>query len=174
MSYTEIVMPLARTEELIIEELPDELLIYDLKNDNAHCLNRSSAFVWKHCDGTRTVGQVAHLLEAELQMHVDVEVVWLALQQLEKYRLLKPAAIPAAKPNRISRRELVSKYAPASLALPLIISIAAPTLAQLGSQLANGQNCSLGLQCQSGNCCCGSCTAQPCNLVDIGKGPGVC
>jgi hypothetical protein len=31
--------PLARKEGLVIQELPDEVLVYDLDRDRAHCLN---------------------------------------------------------------------------------------------------------------------------------------
>ncbi len=48
-------LPLARKNELIIQELPEELLVYDLARHKAHCLNKTSAFIWKHCDGETTV-----------------------------------------------------------------------------------------------------------------------
>ena len=40
-------LPRARTSELIVKELPDETLVYDLANDKAHCLNHTAALVWK-------------------------------------------------------------------------------------------------------------------------------
>ncbi len=33
--------PSARRKDLIIEELPDEVLVYDLNTDRAHCLNKT-------------------------------------------------------------------------------------------------------------------------------------
>ena len=38
-------LPHARTKDLVIRELGDETLIYDLANDRAHCLNETAAFV---------------------------------------------------------------------------------------------------------------------------------
>ena len=56
-------VPKARQEQLIVKELPDELLIYDLKRDKAHCLNETAALVWKNCDGHKTVDQLRELME---------------------------------------------------------------------------------------------------------------
>ena len=48
-------LPLARRERLLVEELPDEVLVYDLDREKAHCLNRTAALIWNHCDGRTTV-----------------------------------------------------------------------------------------------------------------------
>ena len=42
---------LARHDELVVQELPDEVLVYDLRKHKAHCLNQTAAFVWNHCNG---------------------------------------------------------------------------------------------------------------------------
>ena len=59
------VLPRARNRELIIREMPDEVLVYDMDRQKAHCLNHTSAFIWKHCDGKRTVKEMALLFERE-------------------------------------------------------------------------------------------------------------
>ena len=92
----------AREESLIIKTLSDEVLVYDLNADKAHCLNRTAAFVWNNCDGRRSVSEIARLLREELQAPVDENVVWLALDQLERFKLLeehasKPANVTAAR-----------------------------------------------------------------------------
>ena len=40
--------PRARTEGLVVTELPDELLVYDLERHRAYCLNPTAALVFKH------------------------------------------------------------------------------------------------------------------------------
>src|SRR5215208_2376908 len=40
---------IARTEDQIVEELGDELLIYDERTDVAHCLTDVAAVVWRAC-----------------------------------------------------------------------------------------------------------------------------
>jgi hypothetical protein len=164
------VLPPARTEQLIVQELPGELLVYDLDRHKAHCLNQASAFVWKHCDGKMSVTEVRRLLEKELSTSVDDDVVWLALGQLRRFHLLEEES-RGILGMKVTRRDLVRKYLPAALALPLILSIPAPTAAQAASNACaaatgrpNGCNCTSFTQCQS-NCCtgfgAGGATCQP-------------
>ena len=74
METTRALMPRARQDELIVEELQDETLVYDLKRHKAHCLNRTSALVWRRCDGRTTVAEVAALRERELKIPADQAV----------------------------------------------------------------------------------------------------
>jgi hypothetical protein len=93
-------LPLARQTGLIIEEIPDEVLVYDSERDSALCLNRTAAFVWKHCDGKTTSTHVARLIEKELQITGGDEVVSLALEQLEKSHLLAGKSVELALPRQ--------------------------------------------------------------------------
>ncbi len=149
------VLPLARTDQLVVQELPDEVLVYDLERHKAHCLNKASAAVWKRCDGRTTVAEMTRRLEHELAAPVDDDVVWLALGQLRKFHLLEEGE--RRQTPQVSRRDLVRKYLPAALALPVIISIAAPTAAQSSSKCAGvGESCTV-LPCCPGLGCDGIC-----------------
>src|SRR6185312_15029615 len=81
--------PRARKNSLIIKDLPDETLIYDLENDKAHCLNQTAARIWKNCDGNNAVAELTALLAEETNAAVPTEIVWLALDQLQKFNLLE-------------------------------------------------------------------------------------
>ena len=143
MSNERVLLPLARTDALIIKELQDEVLVYDLKRHKAHCLNQASAIVWKHCDGRVTIAEMTRLLEKELAAPVDADVVWLALTQLRRFHLLEEAREKTGM-MKVTRRDLVRKYLPAALTLPLILSIPAPTAAQAASGCAGvGQSCAV-------------------------------
>ncbi|HEX3279920.1 MAG TPA: PqqD family protein, partial [Pyrinomonadaceae bacterium] len=83
--------PKARKDRLIVKELPDETLVYDLNNDKAHCLNTTSSLVWAHCDGQSSVAEIAQVLTAKTNVKVDDAVVWLALDQLQKFNLIDAA-----------------------------------------------------------------------------------
>lgn len=120
-------LPKARTEKLIIKELPDETLVYDLERDLAHCLNSTAAFVWNKCDGETTVAEVAELLGHQERADVDESLIWLALDQLETFHLLEGAVVKPPQFSGMSRRQLVRKIGFAAMALPVIVSIAAPT-----------------------------------------------
>ena len=144
--------PRAREESLIIKTLSDEVLVYDLNADKAHCLNRTAAFVWNNCDGRKSVSEIARLLREELQAPVDENVVWLALDQLEKFKLLQEHAAKPANVNGMSRRQLVRSLGLVAISLPLITSIVAPTPAQAATLLPPGSCCSNPNDCQSNNC----------------------
>src|SRR5207247_8926846 len=79
----EAVRPMARSEGLVVEQLDGEVLIYDLERHRAHCLNEASALVWRACDGTRPVPELAALIE-ELVPGWDEDTTNYALAQLEK------------------------------------------------------------------------------------------
>jgi Coenzyme PQQ synthesis protein D (PqqD) len=154
--------PRAREESLIIKTLPDEVLVYDLNEDKAHCLNRTAAFVWNNCDGRKTVSEIARLLREELQAPVDENVVWLALDQLEKFQLLQERATKPGNVNGMSRRQLVRSLGLVAISLPLITSIVAPTPAQAATLLPPGSCCNSPIDCSSGSCVQGGpCSANP-------------
>jgi hypothetical protein len=149
-------LPRARIDGLVIRELDDETLVYDTERDRAHCLNQTVALVWNRCNGKTTVGEMAGLLQEQSGARVDVDVVWLALKQLQQFQLLEKAALPVDLPS-VSRRRMILKYAPAALALPLIMSISAPTPAGASSCVASGGLCGVGFPpCCPGLSCFGS------------------
>jgi hypothetical protein len=92
-----------------------------------------------------------------LKVAVDNDLVWLAVRQLERFRLVEPTG----KSRSVSRRKLLFKYAPAALALPAIMSITAPTPAQSASctppNAVQGCPCSSDGDCASSNCNAGTC-----------------
>ena len=109
METTRALMPRARQDELLVEELQDETLIYDLKRHKVHCLNRRTALVWRHCDGQTSVAEVAALLEEQSAIPADEAVVWMALDRLGRARLLsEPVTLPADK-SQYSRRKMLRK-----------------------------------------------------------------
>ncbi len=132
METTRALMPRARQDELVVEELPDETLVYDLKRHKAHCLNRTSALVWQQCDGRTTVAEVAGLLEEQLNIPADQAVVWMALDRLGRVHLLKERVTLPADKARFTRREVLRtlrRVAGISLLLPVIESIVSPLAA---------------------------------------------
>src|SRR5438046_889385 len=81
--------PMARKQGLLVETLPDEVLVYDLDRKKAHCLNQTAALIWQHCDGKRNVSEIALALSTELNTSIDEEVVWYGLKHLGKTQLLE-------------------------------------------------------------------------------------
>ena len=146
-------VPLARREGLIVQELLDELLVYDLVRQKAHCLNRTAALVWNRCDGKTSVEQLVGLLERETNAPVDHAVVCMAFDQLSKAHLLKGPARTWPGASRISRRELIRRVGTAAaVALPIVSSIVAPGAIQAATCRPSNAACSSSAQCCSGVC----------------------
>jgi hypothetical protein len=147
------VLPLARKDGLVIQELDDETLVYDEERQRAHCLNRVAAAVWKRCDGETTVAEMERLLRHENTIPVQDEAVRLALRQLDKAGLLAEPLANTVDEATVSRREMIKRVGlVAAVCLPLVSSIVAPTPAQAGSRKGTGASCSSSAQCESGVC----------------------
>ena len=118
--------PTARTSGLVVQDVPDEVLVYDLESNKAHCLNQTAAMVWKACDGKTSVPEIARRIGSQTGENVSDDLVWLAIDQLQENSLLE-AQIQSKFAGR-SRREALKKIGMASMiALPIIASLAAPT-----------------------------------------------
>lgn len=123
-------VPLRRSNDLVIEALDDELLVYDRINKRAHCLSADAAGVWRACDGKTDAGRMS----AELDL--PLEVVRQAVDELEASGLLDRGLelvnVGSGNGNgrAVTRRELAvrsAKVGTAALTAPLILSITAPT-----------------------------------------------
>ena len=146
--------PLARTEGLVVRELPGELVVYDRQRHQAHCLNATAAQVFKLCDGRTTVEELARRLGRELDGPADEKLVWLSLERLERAHLLQERPAAPASVGRYSRRELVRRVGLAAAVLPAVATILAPTPAQ-----AAVSACVLNTDCEGAD-------FTPCDCVD--------
>ena len=159
-------LPQARSSQLVIQSLPYELLIYDLESHRAYCLNQTAALVWQACDGRRTVEEMVRVLEKETGTAVDESLVWFALAQLQRSRLLEERKEITVSKERMTRRELARRLGFATAALvPLITSITAPTAAQTATCGALGSPCTT-----NARCCTSLCVGGICGCIDV-QGP---
>lgn len=165
--------PASRTDGLVVTELMGEVLVYDLERHRAHCLNAAAAVVFKHCDGTRSVDELASLLQRELGAAADPDCVWLALDHLGKARLLQQRIRRPPGAGRPSRRELLRRVG-AAILLPAVTSVLAPTPAQAAATCVSdctGQP--FGTPCNGPPNC--TCTFSTCDGVGNCIGPnGLC
>ena len=130
--------PIARQNGLVVQEMPDEVLVYDLDTNKAHCLNGSAALVWKSCDGNNTVADIVKQFESNGSGKVTEDFVWLAIDQLNDNNLLEGKIAPRFAGQ--SRRQVLKTIGLASMvALPVIASLVAPQNA-LGSVSCNCTN----------------------------------
>ena len=162
--------PVARQEGLVIQEMPDEVLVFDMETNKAHCLNQTAAFVWKACDGTKSVAEIARSFGSQSGKPVEEDLIWLAIDQLSENNLLEKQI--KADFNNQSRREVIKKIGLAAvIALPLVSSLIAPTAAHAATCTGstNGTTCTQGaggvccngVCCQGAASCTGACTPPP-------------
>ena len=151
--------PLARREGLVIRELADEVLVYDLDRDRAHCLNQTAAFVWQRCDGRTSTVEIARALGKRAGAPVDEKLIWLALDQLSEHDLLKRRSPAPPSLAGIDRRQMVRVLGLAAVvAVPVVTSIVAPTAVQAATCFPTGHACASGPQCCSTICNANVCT----------------
>ena len=158
-------LPRARNDHLVIKQVADETLVYDLQRHRAYCLNAAAGLIWSHCDGQTDADQMAAVLQSELGLPRDEDVVRLGLAGLDKAHLLVERLAPPLLAARYSRRKFLVKAGVVGLAvlLPTVISIVSPTAAQAGTCVAANGCAGINnfLPCGPPNCtkicCLGKC-----------------
>lgn len=170
-----MLLPRARQDKLLSEAVGNDLMVYDEERHHAHSLNQTAALVWQHCDGKTTIADMAALLHDKLNLPADEKLVSLAVQQLDKARLLQDRPTQPARASRtagFTRREMLGTLALAgmgALLAPLVTSIIVPTMQDAATppggytcinqgrgQPCNG-SCAQGQSCggqTSGGCYC--------------------
>lgn len=173
-------LPLARTQDILMQDLGNEILLYDLTINKAFCLNQTTSIVFKYCDGNTSFADL-RLKEKDL----SDEVIYLTLDLLRKENLLK---FKDYQPNfnGLSRREVIRKIGLASMiALPVISSLIAPSGVMalscapglIAPGMGVGASCVPGVSCAvasatccdgigPGNCCSSSAIFNSC--FDVG------
>ncbi len=120
-----LMTPRARQAQLLVKPIGDQLVVYDQARYRLHLLNQTVALVWRHCNGQRTVAELAALVSRELDVAADEDVVWLALEELQSAQLLEEPVAPPRLAN-VSRREFFHRAAgiAGGVLLPAITSLA--------------------------------------------------
>lgn len=180
MSYAK--KPRRRQDDLHVQEVGDELLIYDSNSGKASCLNPTTALIWRTCDGQLTISQIAE------QLQVPAEWVEAAVRQLRTQGLLCEADQGSpSSPLAFNRRDTLRT---AALAFPALLSLVVPlpvaasstcvgtgtappgtNLGGTGGKGACSDTSAVDLQCRAvrGNLCCsGDSRATPGTCRDAG------
>lgn len=150
--------PKARKNDIVVQKLEGETLVYDLKENKAFCLNETSALVWDLCNGKLDVSGISDEMSKRLKTLVSIDFVNLALDQFSKDGLLDNTERDYF--GVLTRREVIRKVGFASVvALPIVSSLIAPEAIAAqsclsGSMSGCGSPCCPGLTCIFGNHCC--------------------
>ncbi len=166
--------PVASRDGLLVRELGEEVVVYDLERHEAHCLNRTAGLVFRYSDGRRTVAEIAARLQSELKLAADESVVWLALDRLDEAGLLVHNPGRPCEPGGWSRRGAMLRMGSGlAVLLPVVTSILVPTPAEAGASCVpagacgtnsgapcyrtSGSFCGQGCTCQGSTCTSGCC-----------------
>jgi len=155
--------PRARQTDLVIEEAGDELLVYDEQRELAHRLNKTSAIVFRNCDGERSVADLVAIVAEQVDEVADEDLVMIALDNLAEAGLLEDFEQREPEETRTSRRRFIRRVGvvgSAALVLPVVHSIIAPTTASAAST-SSSCSCSCGCTCPCIFCGCSGCIC-PC------------
>lgn len=112
--------PKARREQLLVQAVGADLVIYDQASNHAHCLNQTAAQVWERCDGETSPEAIGAAIG------VNTDAVHLALERLAGANLLESAGGSRGK-------AVLALAVGAGVLLPVVESILAPTPAAAGS-----------------------------------------
>jgi hypothetical protein len=155
----------ARHSGLAVRDLNDEVVVYDKERHQAHCLNRTAAFVFRHADGQRTAADIAALLGPG----AGEDLVHVALDQLAAAGLLENGAAPhTAAP---SRREVLRQVGlGAAVLAPAVATLLVPTPAEAAATCIPASSCT---SSNVGQACYNSNPAAECSLYTC-QGPGTC
>lgn len=142
--------PVARSQDLMTQELDDELLVYDRVSHEAHSLDKRAAALWRACDGVNTVDDLEKAVGAS---HAEVIE---ALVVLGQRGLLETPFEPSSGTSRraMLRGGLVAGGAMA-IGAPVIRSVLVPEPAGAqspGPCTASGDPCGSDPECCSGSC----------------------
>lgn len=171
--------PRVRQSEIVVQNLDNETLIYDLKTNKAFCLNETAGLVWNLCDGERTVTEIADSLSRETGQKVTEGLIGLALGELSRNGLLEGEQTKEETFSVLTRREAIRRIGFGSaIALPLVTAVVAPAAlsAQSGGTVMILGACTTTADCQSGLTCrpCGNgtCPSPACCINTSPVGPG--
>jgi hypothetical protein len=149
-------IPAARSlDQFCIEQVGDDVVLYDIERIQYHSLNSFAYSVWRLCDGQRTTAAICSLL-ADSIPEVRPEAVSLAIAEIGEAGLLDE---PAERFDARIQRRTVLKLAAAgvigAVGLPLVQSITAPSAEAQATTCGTQNNntaCTSSTQCKS--CCC--------------------
>jgi len=170
--------PKARKKNIVVQELEDETLVYDLDSNKAACLNETSRMIWNYCNGKNSIDEIADLVSVEAKSLVSTELVELCIEQLMRESLLDNNCDLTTSLTGLSRREAVKRIGlSVAVALPIVASIAAPSaveaqscraIGNIGPCDSAGAGCNDLMTvtvCPDASCCTGCCGVPPGNTL---------
>jgi hypothetical protein len=132
-------LPKARLENIVVQDLGGELLIYNLTTHKAYTLNQTSKIVFEACGGGQSFD------ELKRRHKFTDDLIYLALDELRANNLLEDYR--CGHFAGVSRREVIRRVGLATMiALPVVASLVAPKASRAASGVA-GENLCAEIEC---------------------------
>lgn len=145
-------LPCLRTDNLVVNVLPNELLIYDLEAGKAYCLNETASLIMDECNGTNSMDEALVSLNRKLKTKLDEEMVWMVIEQFKKFNIIKGDYEVPVQTTKVTRRKILQSAAMLGITLPIVSALVVPTSIQAQSCAQNQSPCT-GPNGGQGNCC---------------------
>src|SRR5579875_2378855 len=121
----------ARTTDLISERVGEELVVYDARTSEAHCLSPLAAAVFEAADGATSPERMAEVVSAQLHDRFALEHVEMALAELEDRGLVEvPESVGVSRRGFMKRTAAVGG---AALGASLVTSVLTPAYGSAAS-----------------------------------------
>ena len=156
-------LPRLRTQNLVVKELPNELLIYDLERNKAFCLNQTARLIMDECDGITAIDEAVNSLNHKLKSKMSEDMIWMVLEQLKDANFIEKNYEIPIQTTRVTRRKILQSAATLGIALPIITSLIAPTAAHAQSGCTQS-----GGSCINNNAGSNCCQNLVCSATDLG------
>lgn len=135
-------LPKARQKNLVVQDFNDEVLLYDLVENRAFCLNETAPAVWRNCDGRKSVDTIADSLTRDWGKNVGTDLVWLAIDDLHKKGLVEDIPATPSNISGLTRRDAIKSIGMGAIvALPVVTALVAPTAVYANSACMTGGTC---------------------------------
>ena len=162
-------LPLARNEGIVVQDMDEEILAYDMVTHKAYCLNQTASLVYREC------GAKSSFEGLKRKHNFTDEIIFLAIDELKRAKLVEENGSYVSPFAGMSRREVMTRVGFASMiALPVISSLVAPMAVHAqsscvipggippgGQQSFPGLTC--GFSCNSCACALANCDSRCCS-----------
>ena len=131
--------PVARNEDLLVEEIHDETVVFDTRSREAHCLGPLAAVVFAHCDGQTSTDELVALRPTSWAS------LWTQSACTMPWRSWRSGSLlaDASQQDGLSRRQMIKRSAVTGgvvASAPLIASVFPPTAAAASTATCGGEN----------------------------------
>ena len=117
--------PVVRRQDVIVQEVDRQTMLFDSATAEFHLLNEVAAFVFRHADGRATPAEILQLARTELDPELELPEIEAAVAELDRVNLLQRQ--PGASARPMPRREAVRRLGvSAAVVLPFVTSMVAP------------------------------------------------